>query len=87
MNSNWNISGNICALNESAFNIVRTKSDLMNSTTYYKCDLDLRQYTTYNTPFSFISIRKFIFMCCLASGAQDVYLFSWYKLPLNMTTK
>jgi hypothetical protein len=71
--SNLNVLGNVYAANlpnVSTFNIVITKSVLINSGQYYKYDLDLRPYTTSNTTFPFISVRKFKFMCSLASGAR-----------------
>ncbi len=74
MNSNLNILGNIYASNRpnvSTFNIVITQLVSFNSSLYYKYDLDLRQCTISNTTFPFISIRKFKFMCSLASGAHN----------------
>ncbi len=62
---NLNVVGNIYAANPpnvSTFNIVITKSVLINSGQYYKYDLDLRPYTTSNTTFPFISVRKFKFV-------------------------
>jgi hypothetical protein len=79
INSNLNVLGNIYAANlpnVSTFNIVITKSVLINSGQYYKYDLDLRPYTTSNTTFPFISIRKFKFMCSLASGAHNLGLYT-----------
>ncbi len=52
------------------------KSVLFNSSSYYKYDLDLRQYTISNTTFPFISIRKFEFICSLASGANTAWSYS-----------
>ena len=79
MNSNLNILGNVYAANlpnVSTFTIYITKSVLINSTTHYKYDLDLRQYTTSNITFPFISVRKFKFMCTLASGAHNLGVYS-----------
>jgi hypothetical protein len=79
INSNLNVLGNIYASNlpnVSTFNIIITKSVLINSNQYYKYDLDLRPYTTSNTTFPFISIRKFKFMCSLASGAHNMGLYT-----------
>jgi hypothetical protein len=79
MNSNLNVVGNIYAANlpnVSTFNIVITKSVLINSGQYYKYDLDLRSYTTSNTTFPFISVRKFKFMCSLASGAHNLGMYT-----------
>jgi hypothetical protein len=79
MNSNLNILGNMYAANVpnvSTFNVVITTSVLLNSSTYYKYDLDLRQYTMSNTTFPFISIRKFKFICSLASGAHNAGSYS-----------
>jgi hypothetical protein len=62
MNSNLNILGNMYAANVpnvSTFNVVITTSVLLNSSTDYKYDLDLRQYTISNATFPFISIRNF----------------------------
>jgi hypothetical protein len=81
MNSNLNVLGNIYAAhlpNVSTFNVVITKSVLINSGQYCKYDLDLRPYTTSNTTFPFISVRKFKFMSSLASGAHNLGLY-----PLN----
>ena len=79
INSNLNVLGNIYAANlpnVSTFNIIITKSVLINSGQYYKYDLDLRPYTTSNTTFPFISVRKFKFACSLASGAHNLGLYT-----------
>jgi hypothetical protein len=71
--------GNIYAANlpnVSTFYIVITKSVLINSGQYFKYDLELRPYTTSNTTFSFISIRKLKFACALASGAHKLGLYT-----------
>jgi hypothetical protein len=81
MNSNLNILGNIYASNlpnVSTFNIVITQSVSLNSTLYYKYDLDLRQNTISNTTFPFTSIRKFVFICSLASGAHNAGSYTLY---------
>ena len=72
---NLNVVGNIYAANlpnVSTFNLIITQSVLINSAQFYKYDLDLRPYTTANTTFPFISVRKFKFMCSLASGAHNM---------------
>ena len=46
------------------------------SSSYYKHDIDLTKYTTYITPSAFTTLRKFKFMCALATGAHNAGLFS-----------
>ena len=60
----------------SRFNIVITQSVLLNSSTFYKYDLDLRLYTTFVNPVPFILQRKFKFTCCLLSGALNLGLYN-----------
>ena len=70
MNSNLNVNANIYAnnlSNKTPFNIFVQNSCQINSTTYYRYDLDLRYYTTYITT-SGVSTRVFKFICWLQSG-------------------
>ena len=87
MNSNLNILENIYAKNlpnVSKFNIIITQSVLLNSSTFYKYDLDLRLYTTFINPVPFILQRKFKFTCCLLSGALDLGLYNLnYDIDYN----
>ena len=87
MNSNLNILENIYAKNlpnVSRFNILITQSVLLNSSTFYKYDLDLRLYTTFINPVPFILQRKFKFTCCLLSGALDLGLYNLnYDIDYN----
>ena len=87
MNSNLNILENIYAKNlpnVSKFNILITQSVLLNSSTFYKYDLDLRLYTTFINPVPFILQRKFKFTCCLLSGALDLGLYNLnYDIDYN----
>jgi hypothetical protein len=87
INSNLNIIENIYAKNlpnVSRFNIIVTQSVFLNSSTYYKYDLDLTQYTTFVNPVPFILQRKFKFTCCLLSGALDLGLYNLnYDIDYN----
>ena len=87
INSNLNILENIYAKNlpnVSRFNIIITQSVLLNSSTFYKYDLDLRLYTTFVNPVPFILQRKFKFTCCLLSGALDLGLYNLnYDIDYN----
>ncbi len=87
MNSNLNILENIYAKNlpnVSRFNILITQSVLINSSTFYKYDLDLRLYTTFVNPVPYILQRKFKFTCCLLSGALDLGLYNLnYDIDYN----
>jgi hypothetical protein len=87
INSNLNILENVYAKNlpnVSRFNIVITQSVLLNSSTFYKYDLDLRLYTTSVNPIPFILQRKFKFTCCLLSGALDLGLYNLnYDIDYN----
>jgi hypothetical protein len=68
MNSNLDILGTIYAgnlPNVSTYNIVITQTVLINFSTYYKYDLDLRQYTSVISNVPYILHRKFTFRCCL----------------------
>jgi hypothetical protein len=71
--------------NVSRFNIIITQSVLLNSSTFYKYDLDLRLYTTFVAPVPFILQRKFKFTCCLLSGALDLGLYNLnYVIFVNL---
>jgi hypothetical protein len=87
INSNLNILENVYAKNlpnVSRFNIVITQSVLLNSSTFYKYDLDLRLYTTSVNPIPFILQRKFKFTCCLLSGALNLGLYNLnYDIDYN----
>jgi hypothetical protein len=79
INSNLNVLGNLYAANVpnvSTFDIIIPTSVLINSGQYYKYDLDLRPYTTTNTTFPIISVRKFTFMRSTASGAHNMGLYT-----------
>jgi hypothetical protein len=81
INSNLNILENIYAKNlpnVSEFNVIISQSVLLNSSTFYKHDLDLRLYTTFINPVPFILQRKFKFTCCLLSGELDLGLYNLY---------
>jgi hypothetical protein len=87
INSNLNILENIYAKNlpnVSRFNIIITQSVLLNSSTFYKYDLDLRLYTTFVNPVPFLLQRKFKFTCCLLSGALNLGLYNLnYDIDYN----
>ena len=71
--------GSICAPNvpnQIPFTIFIDTACTLNSTTYYRYDLDLTKYRSYITVGAIAQTRKFEFMCWLSSGEHNSGLYS-----------
>jgi len=78
-NNDITANSNLYAVNipkKSTFNIIITTASMIGSTVYYRYDLDLRSYTKSLSFPPTTTIRKFKFMCWLASGTHNAGLYS-----------
>ena len=89
-NNDITANSNLYAVNipkKSTFNIIITTASMIGSTVYYRYDLDLRSYTKSLSFPPTTTIRKFKFMCWLASGTHNAGLYSLnYDIDYAFTT-